>query len=148
MNMNLYLLIQNNNKPIYQYVYHKKKKTGILIAFKAIIDNTNKIAIGYSKCHSTKDIYNQNLGFNIAIKRAAKFINTEFYPYSIPQSFKKQMLKFIDRVRRYYKDCTLPEWVHDYEEYYKVSEEVRMRKDIKRIQSERDQKKLLEKINS
>lgn len=89
--------------------HKKREKTGILLC--EIMDsNFNKVVLGFSLCNY-RDEFDKNMGFNIAKERAYKWQNKNIPP-KIPNSIKKQLLKFIERSKRYYKDKKFPEWVN------------------------------------
>ena len=76
---------------IFEYVKDKKnRKIGVLAA-------RNKLCIGWSACMTKKDQFDKTMGLKIATGRTYK-TNVD-----IPHKLRKPYIKFLDRVKRYYK---------------------------------------------
>lgn len=98
---------------IYQFARNRKNQpVGILYAEK--IDG--KVAFGWSKAHTTCkvpiigmtiDKFDKERGLKIATARARVAIkegNSAMYLYSVPRSMRIDMIHFITRCKKYFKD--------------------------------------------
>lgn len=94
---------------IFEYLKdNKNRKVGILFAENNGEDK--KVKIGYSKCHQKFDVFNKDIGFDIAKGRARKHSDLLFDKYQVPFIVQRKLPKFIDRCQRYFKDKKLPKW--------------------------------------
>lgn len=78
---------------IKQRVIKDGKQVGVFVAF-------SREKIGFSFC-STKDKFNKDYGLKLAIYRAQIKQN----PWEVvPMSYKRELVEFLDRIKRYYKN--------------------------------------------
>ena len=131
---NIKQVLEKNGK--FEYVRKGRKKVikkGVLLA----IPDEDKLAIGWSLCHSVEEKFDPNFGVMVARDRALDWWDKkvcfkskpkneiEVYQQAcqilatlnqpkkkkIPQSIIKQLAHFAYRMSRYYKDKKLPEWI-------------------------------------
>lgn len=95
---NVYLLeyVRKNNRD----------KKGVLIAVK---HNDNKVVIGWSLC-SSLDNFDKYFGQEIAYERGCKRFHDDCHFEDVPPSITEQLDNFIDRCKKYFKDCSFPAW--------------------------------------
>jgi hypothetical protein len=97
---------------------YNKRLIGVLVAG---LDPTepNKVNIGYSLCHK-KDKWDHptvngiqikapGFGQKLATRRAVEYGG--MFHVEVPPSIHKEIFKFTERCRRYYKGAVLPMWV-------------------------------------
>jgi hypothetical protein len=92
--------VKSNTPPYIHQILVKRVKgqrqrVGVLVGR---IDSDNKIKIGWSRTNVSKDKFDKNYGLNLAIMRTYAQ-NT----VPVPQSIIKDIVKFRDRCRRYFK---------------------------------------------
>lgn len=91
-----------------QYLRKKKAgqntKTGILVAKK--VKNKkgkNKVLVGWSKCKLKADVFDKEIGMQIAEGRIASRIEKKEKKTKVPPSIKEQLNEFVERCKVYYK---------------------------------------------
>lgn len=123
-------------------VIYKGKVVGIMVAFIDELD-TQKICIGFSRYSSAKEAiyhcktntfeyrlkekfpFDSFYGKNIAKARADQYVHDDEIPKFCkinPNYVHRQFLKFADRVERYFKGATLPEWFSIYRQLHTKGE--------------------------
>lgn len=99
------------------------KKKGILLAYPLI----DSVVIGWSLCHPIEDKFDAEHGVQIALDRAISWeknwenkkktcnsIDFIHWVYKrVPDSIKDELIRFVLKMRKYYKNKTFPEWVEE-----------------------------------
>lgn len=85
---------------------NNRDKKGVLIAVK---HDDNEVVIGWSLC-SSLDVFDKYFGQQIAYERGCKRFYDECHFEDIPPSINYQLDEFVDRCKRYFKDCKFPAW--------------------------------------
>lgn len=101
---------QKQEQDLLQYLRKKRAgqnaKTGILIAKK--VKNKkgkNRVLVGWSKCKLKTDVFDREIGMQIAEGRIAKRIEKgkKEKKEKLPPSIKEQVEEFVKRCKLYYK---------------------------------------------
>lgn len=101
--------IKNPNYRSFLIEYVRKNnrdKKGVLIAIK---HDDNKVVIGWSLCCSL-DNFDKYFGQEIAYERGCKRFYDETHFEDIPPSITEKLDIFIDRCKKYFKECEFPKW--------------------------------------
>lgn len=91
---------------IYQYVRDRKGQlVGVLMANRF----GDKVYITGSKVNlAAGDVFNKQFGIQLAQRRFEKMKeDAEYVPRPLPHSFRQDIDVFVNRCKRYFKDCTV-----------------------------------------
>ena len=106
-------LIPDNH--IIQFIRNKKnQKNGIMVAFPDEGSDNHYVNIGFSLC-SKNDVFNYYRGLGIATGRAFKYSDYSIFDMDdmIPESIRKDVVKFCARCKRYFSDKELVPWAYN-----------------------------------
>ena len=93
-----------NTTSLFQFIKSASgKKKGVLLAFR----QGTEIYIGWALCNLRVDEFDKDFGYILAYRRA--LASHKKNKISVPPSICKDYTKFIDRVKRYYKDIKIPD---------------------------------------
>jgi hypothetical protein len=90
----------------------KRNKVGVMVAIKT----ENFIRFGFSKCNTSKDKFDKQIGTDIAIGRAIKYsriTSAAELKKSIPDSVYKECVNFVQTTVDNNPTCRFPAWVFD-----------------------------------
>ncbi len=93
----------------YEYFREKNHRRGVMIAFVSP-DDPDQVLIGWSLCHRKLDRFNVNIGIDVAIGRALTWSFLTDRNKYIPASMYNSFMKFVDRMKRYFKDKEVIDW--------------------------------------
>lgn len=102
--------LDKHDKVVYVHRKSDNRKVGVLLATLGE-DYPNIIRIGFSKCHTNKDVFNPHLGKHIAAIRANKYVIKNTYYVPVPESLVVPIIRFALRCTDYYKGKELPLWI-------------------------------------
>lgn len=95
-------MVQYLGKVLMRYVRdRRRRKVGVVVAIKGQADQP---ALGYSKCHSKKDLFNRDIGLALALHRAAASLELGigYHPKEIPQSVRETFEKMRTSAEKYF----------------------------------------------
>lgn len=87
---------------IFEYLYRKNERVGVILALKDA--KTNTVTIGWSLCKRKLDKFNRDFGIRLALNRALKSVDRNIV---IPHSIKKKLDRFSLRAQKYFKECAV-----------------------------------------
>lgn len=95
------------NKYLIEYVRkNNRDKKGVLIAVK---HDDNTVVIGWSLC-CPLDKFDKYFGHEVAYERGCKRFYDDYHFEDVPPSIMEQLDNFVDRCKKYFKDCSFPAW--------------------------------------